>query len=107
MRSSVSKKDVGAADTFKEAANAVAQTEREIKKAVDSVCAQVESEYQSAFRNHEQIQEDLKKQKAESLDLDRYALQYTKLERDLKLNESILQNITSYLIFILITRLPS
>jgi capsular exopolysaccharide synthesis family protein len=77
-----------------EAANAVAQTEREIKKAVDSVCAQVESEYQSAFRNHEQIQEDLKKQKAESLDLDRYALQYTKLERDLKLNESILQNIT-------------
>ena len=77
-----------------EANNALAQTERELKKAVDSVCAQVESDYQSALRNHDQIQEDLKKQKAESLDLDRYALQYTKLERDLKLNESILQNIT-------------
>ncbi len=77
-----------------EASNALAQTEREMKKAVDSVCAQVESDYQSALRNHDQIQEDLKRQKAESLDLDRYALQYTKLERDLKLNETILQSIT-------------
>lgn len=77
-----------------EAAKSLAQTERELKKAIDSVCAQVESDYQSALRNSEQLQEDLRKQKAESLDLDRYALQYTKLERDLKLNEQILQNIT-------------
>ena len=77
-----------------EAANSLAQTERELKKAIDSVCAQVESDYQSAVRNNEQVQEDLRKQKAESLDLDRYALQYTKLERDLKLAESILQTIT-------------
>ena len=77
-----------------EATNSLAQTERELKKAIDSVCAQVESDYQSAVRNHEQVQEDLRKQKAESLDLDRYALQYTKLERDLKLAESILQTIT-------------
>ena len=77
-----------------EAANSLAQTELELKKAIDSVCAQVESDYQSALRNNEQIQEDLRKQKAESLDLDRYALPYTKLERDLRLAESILQNIT-------------
>jgi len=74
-----------------ETANSLAQTERELKKAIDSVCAQVESDHQSALRNFEQVQEDLKKQKAESLDLDRYALQYTKLERELKLNEQLLQ----------------
>ena len=77
-----------------EALNSLAQTERETKKAIESVCAQVESDHQSAIRNYEQVQEDLRKQKAESLDLDRYALQYTKLERDLKLNEQILQSIT-------------
>lgn len=77
-----------------EASNSLAQTERELKKAIDSVCAQVESDYQSAVRNNEQIQQDLAKQKAESLDLDRYALQYTKLERDLKQSEQILLSIT-------------
>lgn len=77
-----------------EATNSLAQTERELKKAIDSVCAQVESDYQSAVRNNEQVQEDLRKQKAESLDLDRYALQYTKLERDLKQSEQILLSIT-------------
>jgi succinoglycan biosynthesis transport protein ExoP len=77
-----------------EATNSLAQTERELKKAIDSVCAQVESDYQAAIRNNDQVQEDLKKQKAESLDLDRYALQYTKLERDLKQSEQILLSIT-------------
>ncbi len=77
-----------------EATNSLAQTERELKKAIDSVCAQVESDYQSAIRNNDQVQEDLKKQKAESLDLDRYALQYTKLERDLRQSEQILLSIT-------------
>ena len=47
-----------------EATNSLAQTERELKKAIDSVCAQVESDYQSAIRNNDQVQEDLKKQKA-------------------------------------------
>ncbi len=77
-----------------EASNSLAQTERELKKAIDSVCAQVESDYQSAVRNNDQIQQDLAKQKAESLDLDRYALTYTKLERDLKQSEQILLSIT-------------
>ncbi len=77
-----------------EATNSLAQTERELRKAIDSVCAQVESDYQSAVRNNEQVQEDLRKQKAESLDLDRYALHYTKLERDLKQSEQILLTIT-------------
>ena len=77
-----------------EALNSLEQTEREITKAIESVYAQVESDYQSAIRNHEQVQDNLRKQKAESLELDRYALQYTKLERDLKLSEQILQSIT-------------
>jgi len=77
-----------------EAAKSLAQAEKELARAIDSACAQVESEYQSALRNSEQLQEDLKKQKAESIELDRYALQYTNLERELRLNEQILQNTT-------------
>ena len=77
-----------------EASKSLAQAERELTRAIESACAQVDSDYQSALRNSEQLQEDLRKQKAESLDLDRYALQYTNLERELKLNEQILQSIT-------------
>ena len=76
-----------------EAANSSAQAVRELEKAVNSVCAQVESEYQTALRNHQQAQQDLAKRTTESLDLDRYALDYNKLDRDLRTNEQILQNI--------------
>ncbi|MCX6952883.1 MAG: polysaccharide biosynthesis tyrosine autokinase [Verrucomicrobia bacterium] len=77
-----------------EAVNSLAQTERELQKAVDSACAQVESDYQAAVRNNDQVQENLKKQTAESIELDRYAIQYGKLERDWKQAEQILLNIS-------------
>jgi Mrp family chromosome partitioning ATPase len=73
-----------------EALNSLAQTEQELKKAINSVCAQVESDYESAKRSYEQVSENLQRQKAESLDLDRHALAYSKLERELKLSEAVL-----------------
>ena len=73
-----------------EALNSLAQTEQELKKAINSVCAQIESDYESAKRSYEQVQENLQRQKAESLDLDRHALAYSKLERELKLSEAVL-----------------
>jgi len=77
-----------------EAINTLAQTERELAKAIESACAQVESDYQAAVRNNEQLQENLKKQTAESLELDRAGIQYSKLERDLKQAEQILFSIS-------------
>jgi polysaccharide biosynthesis transport protein len=78
-----------------EAVNALAQTETEIRRAVDAVCGTIEADHQAALRSSQQAQDDLSKQKAESLDLDRYALEYTDLERELRTNEQILMNITA------------
>jgi succinoglycan biosynthesis transport protein ExoP len=78
-----------------EALNNLAQTEKELKKAVDSVCAQIESDYEAAKKNNTQVQENLEKQKTESLRLDRDALQYTNLERELKVQENILASTSS------------
>jgi polysaccharide biosynthesis transport protein len=75
------------------ALNAFDQTRRELEKAIDSACAQVESDYQSALRNDKQSREDFTKVQVESLDLDRYALDYTNQERVLKTNEDILRSI--------------
>lgn len=78
-----------------DATNSLAATERELKKAIDSACAQVEADYQAAKRNNDLVMQTLQKQKGESLDLDRSALEYTNLERDLKLQEGTLMTISS------------
>ena len=76
-----------------QAANSLTQTERELKRAVATASAQVESEYQNALRNSQQQQLELTKRRQESLDLDRAALEYNNRERELKTNEQILQTI--------------
>jgi succinoglycan biosynthesis transport protein ExoP len=73
----------------------LAQMDRELKKAVDTTCAQVEAEYESAVRAKKTVEEDLEKQKNQSIDLDRRLLEYTKLEREIKTNELLLQNINA------------
>ena len=78
---------------YVEAANAMAQTERELERAVTTAAAQVESEYQNALKNFQQQQLELTKRRQESLDLDRAALEYNNRERELKTNEQILQTI--------------
>ena len=76
-----------------EALNSLVQTERELKKAIDSAAASVKSEYETAVRNHKEAKDALVAQEAESMDLDRNAVEYTNLERDYKINEQILQHI--------------
>jgi succinoglycan biosynthesis transport protein ExoP len=76
-----------------EAANALAQTERELKRATDSAAASIESEYQTALRNEHEASAALKQAESESLELDRYQVEYANLERDFKINEQILENI--------------
>lgn len=76
-----------------EAANALAQTERELKRALDSAAASIESEYQTALRNEKEAKLALARQEADSLELDRYQVEYSNLERDFKINEQILESI--------------
>ena len=76
-----------------EAANSLAQTERELSRAIDSTAAMFEADFQTARRNDEEARANLKRQESESLELDRYAVEYSNLERDLGINEHLLNNI--------------
>lgn len=73
--------------------NQLAETQRELKKAVDQVAVQVETEQQNAQRNYEQAKQLLEKRTEESLQLDRLALEYNKRERELRTQEQLLQTI--------------
>ena len=75
------------------ALNQVQQTERELNRQIEVAAAQVESEYQTARRSFEDAQRELGKRRDESLALDRMGLEYTDRERNLKLNEKLLDNI--------------
>ncbi len=76
-----------------EAVNSLAQTERELSRAIDSTAAMFEADFQTAKRNDEEARANLVRQEAESLEIDRYAVEYSNLERDLGINEHLLNNI--------------
>ncbi len=78
-----------------EATSQLEQTQRELTKAINETCDQVDADYQLALRNSQRAQEELTNQKAASLDLDRNGLEYTSLERELKTQDQILQNIVA------------
>ncbi len=77
-----------------EAQNSYDQIQRELTKAVDSVCAQVESDYQAALQAYKQDQEELRRRTQESLEVDHAALEYDDKQRELRIQEAILTNIT-------------
>lgn len=76
-----------------EAVNSLAQTERELSRAIDSTAAMFEADFQTAKRNDEEARANLVRQEAESLEIDRFAVEYSNLERDLGINEHLLNNI--------------
>ena len=77
------------------AKNSIEQTERELARAINSTCDQVEAEYQSALRNHQQRETDLARHKAEVLMLDRMAVEYNQLESEFQTQRTILQSIAA------------
>jgi len=76
-----------------EAMNSIAQTEKELSRAIDSTAAMVEADFQTAKRNDDEARANLSRQETESLELDRFAVEYSNLERDLGINEHLLNNI--------------
>lgn len=75
-----------------EAVNSLNQIERELDRALRNAAAMIESEFQTAQRNDHEARAALAKQEADSLDLDRAAVEYTNLERELRISEQLLQN---------------
>ena len=76
-----------------EAMNSLAQTEKELTRAIDSTAATVEADFQTAKRNDNEARANLARQETESFELDRFAVEYSNLERDLGINEHLLDNI--------------
>lgn len=77
------------------AKNAYAQAERELERAVNSICDQIESDYQAALLGYQQRQQELDKIKKESLELDRIAVEYSQIEREFRTEDQILQSIAA------------
>ncbi|HVS52496.1 MAG TPA: polysaccharide biosynthesis tyrosine autokinase [Opitutaceae bacterium] len=77
------------------ATTSAAETERELKRAIDAACAQVEADYQTASRNAAQTKQEFERRTQESLELDRVALAYNDKDRELRTQEQILQNIVA------------
>lgn len=75
-----------------EAVNSLNQTEQELGRALNSASAMIEADFQTAKRNDESARADLARQETESLDVDRAAVEYSNLERDLRISEQLLQN---------------
>jgi len=71
------------------------QNKLELEKAIASICDQVESEYQSALRYFEARSQELEKQKAETLELDRIGVEYSQIEREYLTQNQILQGIVA------------
>jgi len=78
-----------------EARNSLRQTEVELAKAVELVCAQIESDYQATQNTHERAREELQRRTDESLQLDRDALEYNDMERRFRVQEQILTTIST------------
>jgi len=75
-----------------EARNSLDQAQQELSRALTNAAAGVEADYQTAMRNDAEARAALARQETESLDLDRAAVEYTNLERDLRISEQLLQN---------------
>ncbi len=78
-----------------EAQNSYDQIRRELDKAIDAACARIESEYQAANQAFTQAQAELQRRTQESLNVGRAALDYENKQRDLRIQEAILTNITA------------
>lgn len=75
--------------------NSYAQALKELERAVNSVCDQVDSDHQAALLNYQQRQQELDRIKKESLELDRIAVEYSQIERELRTEDLILQSIAA------------
>lgn len=75
------------------ARNSMIQSQRELEKAVEAASNTVKTQYEWALRNDQAARAALAEQEAESMSIDRAAVEYETLERNFNINEQILQHI--------------
>ncbi len=75
-----------------EAANSLAQTELELNRALASASAMIEADYQTNLRNDREARSALAAQESESLEMDRFGVDYTNLLREYEISEHLLQS---------------
>ncbi|MFM9029551.1 MAG: GumC family protein [Opitutaceae bacterium] len=80
---------------MKQARKSYDQTKLELDRAINSICEQVQSEHNSALVNFKARQQELEKQKAESLHLEALGVEYSKIEREYLTQNQILQGIVA------------
>ena len=78
-----------------EAKKKLSQTEQELSNVIQGVINQLESEFEAAKQNLAQAKADLAAQETESLALSRASVEYDSQERELSINEALLENIQS------------
>lgn len=69
------------------------QTQTELTKALVTAAANVESDYETARRNHVEARASLGDQETEALKLARLSVEYQNLENEMHVNEQLLQSI--------------
>ena len=75
-----------------EATNGLAQTEQELKGALEMAASSIKSEYENALQNDEGARKALSDQEAKSLDLDKSGVEYENLNREFRVNEQLLES---------------
>jgi capsular exopolysaccharide synthesis family protein len=80
-----------------EAANSLAQAERELARALNSAAASVAADFESAKRNDFEARQALKRAEEDTLNLDRLNVQYQAQEREFLINQEILTEIVGRL----------
>ncbi len=78
-----------------EAANSLAQAERELSDALAAAAASVEADYENSKNNEIEARANLKQAEEATLALDRLAVQYQAKDRDMKINELILDSLVA------------
>jgi capsular exopolysaccharide synthesis family protein len=80
---------------MKQARTSYDQTKLELDRAINSICDQVQSEYNTVLVNFKARQQELEKQKTESLHLEALGVEYSKIEREYLTQNQILQGIVA------------
>lgn len=80
---------------MKQARKSFDQTRLELERAITSIGEQVQSDYNSSLANLKARQQELEKQKSESLHLEALAVEYSQIEREYLTQNQILQGIVA------------
>jgi capsular exopolysaccharide family len=76
-----------------DAQSTLAQIETELARATDEAAAIIEGDYHAARRSAEEARASLAQQESESLNIDRAGLEFESLDRELRIEEQVLQHL--------------